>query len=353
MKFLLAFILLSSLSAMAGNTPIEISMAPTTDFVAKDYTTSNLFLLGDGFFPSPQYQDPNPSHRDLQHQVQVNYRQVYPNLGSWQNAVWGRQPGVWINAISPNEIDMDITALTGAANANTDWAFMVCAQDGACSNSVLIHVKGSTYPDLEVAATNIDLGAGLGSQIVRVNTSGLESATPILNLGGQTFWGEWDGITARFILPPEATASPFFQMATISDPYTDAVSNSFAVRVFTAPKMVSPTTLNIAETLNFGQAVQDASLAISFANMSFPSVVEWQDGATKLDITVPMDLLTNKATIKIPASSLRVGTYTANLLLINAGGVVNLPVAVNIRNIEFHPIPHPIPPVIPPVIPHP
>jgi hypothetical protein len=328
----LATVLTASSSAFAAG--VGITDSSVTSFQAADYTTTQLALYGYGFFPGYRAQD-------LKNDLRVEYRQVSPTFSEWKTAPLGNTGPVSVTTVSPQEIMLSTTGITGKANAGTVWSFVVCARTVGCSGSLDVSVRGEPGElTLNSSATAFDVGAG---STLHLSVTGSTTYAPVLmTAGNKPYQGEFTSVngTAWFNLP----IGPGVYNAYVLDPLTGADTSSFLVRVFNAPSVTSGSA-KIDESLRPGEAIQNASLALKFAQMTFPTIVEWIDGASTQQLNVPVDLLTNQTTISIPASWLRTGSYTATLLLANAGGVTRLPVAVSIGEETFVPHPHPIVPI--------
>ncbi|MGZ3789381.1 MAG: hypothetical protein ACXVLQ_12710 [Bacteriovorax sp.] len=357
MNSLLALLALQINAAYALDQAITIDRTDPTDYVADDYHPSSrdLYLTGSGFFPSDRYQDWSGKNKDVQHAVQVTYRQVYPTLGNVQVVPIGRKGqnagGIWVASIGPNDIDISMLELVTSKYANTAWSFSVCSVGVGCSNAVTIHIRGPGAPDVSIATGSnpIDIAAGSGNRAIQLNVKGLTTPSPILKIGSNSIWGNYDGSIARFVLPSYLTAAPNYYSAFIDDTMTASDSEQFGIRVFGVPAPQLSSDLAISQSLMVNQPIQDASFVIPMSPMTSPTTVIWQDGANNTALNVPLDLLTNKARITIPGSALRLGKYTGNLRLINIAGEKIVPVNVEIGQIIYKPIPNPNPIPRPPM----
>lgn len=361
-KSVLALLLLQAVGAYAFDQPITIDKLSPTEFTADDYhpapgTTLN--ITGAGFFPHAKYQDERNTNNDVQHSVQVLYRQVYPTLGNFQTVNFGEKDGdrgnLWVSELGPNYMRVEIKDLVRSKNANTAWSFSVCSVGVGCSNAATIYVRGAGAPSVTVATgTNpIDVAAGSGNRAISLATRGITNSTPVLKIGSTSIWGNYDGGTARFVLPANLIATGNILSAFIEDQVTASDSDSFPIRVLNIPSPQLSAPITITQSLNANQNIQDASFVIPMAQMSFPTRVIWQDGASNTILNVPFDVLTNNAKITVPASLLKLGKYTANLRLSNVAGEVSVPVNVEIGKIIYTPIPRPVPNPIPNPIPRP
>ena len=353
-KLLFIFTFALSLSNLfAGLPSISITNISQSDFIAGNAASSDITISGTNFFPQAYYQHPRNGSLDVQHNVQVVYRQIYPTFGGYQVATFGSTPqrsrGVWISRIGPQKMRISIGELVLPQYANTVWSFAVCSLGVGCSNGVNVAIRGTGTPAITIDPADIpvDLAVGTANSLVSLRVTGLSTSTPVLKIGALSIWGNNDGHNSRFTVPNTFTAAVKSVNAFVEDPMTGTDSDNFSIRVFTVPTIQSPAELTIAQTVVPGKPIQDAIIPVVFAQMSFPSKVFWVDGAQRVELNVPMDLLTNRAKIKIPASALKKDNYIGLIEMTNIAGTKSANVKVNISGLIAHPLPNPFP------IPHP
>ena len=347
-NIIILFLLLSTTKLFANpNQPITINRIDPTEVPADEYKSNSVTIYGDGFFPHPLFQDFNAGGtNDVQHLIQIQYRQISPVIGPIQLVKLGRSNDVSIVYFGPDQIIVSPSGIARKGYENTVWSFSICATNVGCSNSANLKITGpgSNEVTLLSGSNPVDVAAGSVNQIVKLQPRGLRGNVTTLRLGGSAVYGDFDGNFARFVLPAYSINTPGLINAFVEDAMTSSDSESFLIRVFGKPQAIIPAPLSILQNLRMGQPAQDANLSVSFAQMTFPSNVVFQDGAKSTTINIALDLLTNKAQIKIPASALRIGKYTASLIFSNIAGQSEvIPLNIEINGTIRHPIPTPGP----------
>ena len=357
---LFSLLLIASSVVISAEKPILISQIQPTEFVTDQYNPqpgTSLYISGTGFFPKAQYQDARGGTNDIRNSVQVMYRQVYPQLGSYQVAPFGvvgnSRGNTYISIVGPNYIRLEIWSLLSLANSNTAWSFSVCAATVGCSNAETVYIRGKNTPSISIATGSnaIDIATQTSPRAIMVDVRGLTTNVPLLKVGSTQIYGAFDGRTTRFVLPQNLISAPNFLTAFVDDPITGSDSETFPIRVFGAPAPILSGNLAITQNLNSNQPIADAQIVVSMASMTSPTSAVWNDGSLNTNLLVPLDLLTNQARITIPAAALRLGKYVGNLRLINIAGEKIVPVNVEISKTVITPIPNPNP--IPRPIPRP
>jgi hypothetical protein len=340
--------------------PKITSIRSLDPLIARSRTVTEIVISGSGFFPAK-------SLDELHGIAQLNYRRVFPTMGPWQTAIFGRgarptsdNSPVEISSIGSNE--MQAALFEGIVMYPGMWTFTYCIQGVGCSNSMEITVQDPSGPVPTILDSAKDLrkvapGAGYW---VEFRVADLKTLDPTLMVGSVKISGNGypSQQKALFYLDSSLIGKPTVAMAKIYDKATDATSNAVMLRIFDVPALRTPLA-PIVQHLGVVESVHDAVLDLDFQAYTFPGEVAIIDanGASH-GINPPLDLLTNRLRISIPASWLKIGESELRLTLKNIAGASELKVPVSISKPVMTPIPgthpHPLPtiPPTPPIPPH-